>query len=114
MNGKERLLIGAIKRPGKQWEHWLGANTLEALQAAVGGYIEVLPIGEDMALIVDEEGKLKEKAANFALRGDMLVGDVLAVGVQGEDFCHLPARVTVRELERLYECWPWEGGESNG
>ena len=33
-------------------------NTLEGLQAAVGGYIEVVPLADNAAMIVNEEGKL--------------------------------------------------------
>lgn len=33
-------------------------NTLEALQQAVGGYIEVVPLNEQLCVICNEEGKL--------------------------------------------------------
>ncbi len=54
-------------------------NTLEALQKAVGGYIEVIGVEGDILMICDEEGKLKGKAANFTVRNDVIVGDVLFV-----------------------------------
>lgn len=66
-------------------------NTLEALQEAVGGYIETLTFVSDAALIVDEEGKLKGKPYNFTFCGEVLVGTVLFVGVDGEEFCDIPA-----------------------
>jgi len=65
-------------------------NTLESLQGQVGGYIETVTVFEDAALIVDEEGKLKGKPFNFAFCGQRLVGVVLAVGVDEEEFCDVP------------------------
>ena len=65
-------------------------NTLEALQGQVDGYIETVTIATDAALIVDEEGKLKGKPFNFAFCGHRLVGIVLAVGVDGDEFCDVP------------------------
>ncbi len=71
-------------------------NTLESLQSEVGGVIEFLPLGEDYGMLVDEEGKMKEsKRPNFWLVNrfgvliDLIVGNVLFVGVDGEDFCDL-------------------------
>lgn len=65
--------------------------TLEELQAAVGGYIEVLHIRYGDApghMVLDEEGKLKGKDCNMAAtiialetsgiaRSDFIVGDVV-------------------------------------
>lgn len=57
--------------------------TLEELQAHVGGYIEMLDVGDGRKLIVDEEGKLKRLAPNYAAtmlyRRDVLVGTVLVI-----------------------------------
>ena len=66
-------------------------NSLEALQGQVGGYIEAVTIASDVVLIVDEEGRLKGKPHNFTFCGLDLVGVVLAVGVDGEEFCDLTA-----------------------
>lgn len=65
-------------------------NTLESLQGQVGGYIETLTVFKDAALIMDEEGRLKGKPFNFAFCGHRLVGVVLVVGVDGEEFCDVP------------------------
>ena len=64
-------------------------NTLEAVQKAVGGYIEVLGIDGNLLMICDEEGKLKGKPYNFDLGHDINVGDVLFVQSDGEDFTDL-------------------------
>ena len=68
-------------------------NTLEALQELVGGYIEVVRTDFRTALIVDENGKIKGKPLCLTLlngRGfEHLVGTVVAVGIDGEEFCSL-------------------------
>ena len=69
-------------------------NTLEALQAAVGGYIETvrLRVG-DAVMIVNEEGLLlglpyNTLASGFA--GRAIVGTAIIVGVNGEEFTDIP------------------------
>ena len=66
---------------------------LESLQKAVGGYIEaVYPFTDELALIVNEEGKLNGKEWNRALRDDegniydVVAGTFLIVGLEDENF----------------------------
>lgn len=79
-----------MKKPGKKPEVIEIENKLSALQEAVGGYIEVLPIAEDICVLCNEEGKLLGLPHNIVLCGDILVGTILIVGVAGEEFCDLP------------------------
>ena len=79
-----------IKHPHTEWSVTEIDNTLEALQNAVGGYIEVVTLATDMCLIVDEEGLLKGKEYNITLCGMPIVGTALLVGVDGENFCDIP------------------------
>lgn len=46
-------------------------NTLEALQAAVRGYIEVVPLPPRLCVICNEEGKLLNLPVTAALVGDI-------------------------------------------
>ena len=68
-------------------------NTLEALQKAVGGYIESLTLIPGKAvMIVNEEGVLLNLTLNpaaSALAGVRIVGPALIVGVCEDDFCDL-------------------------
>ena len=69
-------------------------NTLEALQAAVNGYIETIGIvpGEAV-MIVNEEGRLRGMAPNpiaSAFAGIDIVGPALIVGVDEDDFTDVP------------------------
>ena len=80
-------------------------DTLSGLQGAVGGYIqEVVPFPiEGVAMLCDEEGKLKSEpiinqlANRLANRStnhpDPIVGDVVLVGFGGEDFTDVPQNV---------------------
>lgn len=64
-------------------------NTLEALQAAVGGYIEAVTIDTDAAVICNEEGRLQGMPHNVKFLGVDFVGPILIVGVEGEEFTDL-------------------------
>lgn len=83
------LMRVVVKVPDKPAELREIQNTLEALQSAVGGYIEVLRFAEDCAIIVNEEGKLQNLPPNMWLCGDVLCGNVVFVGVVGDEFCGL-------------------------
>lgn len=67
-------------------------NTLEALQHEVGGYIETITLAADCCMIVDEEGRLKDKPLNeqASRLGLAIVGDALLVGVAGDEFTDVP------------------------
>lgn len=54
-------------------------NTLEALQQAVGGYIEVVPLTEQLCVICNEEGKLLglPPVAAMPARRDVLCGPLV-------------------------------------
>lgn len=64
------------------------ADRLKLFQDTVGGWIEVIPIGTNKMMVLDEEGKLKAKPHNGTatmiaartIRGDdFIVGDVILV-----------------------------------
>lgn len=72
-------------------------NTLEALQAAVDGYIEAVTLIPDKAvMIVNEEGLLRGMTPNpiaSAVANTQIVGPAVVVGVDGEDFTDIPEDV---------------------
>ena len=72
-------------------------NTLEALQNAVDGYIETVPIRfispDKAVMIVNEEGLLRGMSHNPAatmIAGTKIVGSAIVVGVDGEEFTDIP------------------------
>lgn len=80
-----------IKRPDEKKGHvtWI-SNTLENLQRSVGGLIEVFRFASDCAIICNEEGKLMNLPLNCYCVGELFVGDIVVVGVDGSEFCDVP------------------------
>ena len=78
-------------------------NELECLQKEVGGYIELVRLNRESAIIVDEEGPLNGKPYNFLasmIAGFGLVGDALLVGIDGEEMCDVPENyICILELD---------------
>lgn len=86
------LLVEPRKSPR---EKEIGGR-LEDLQKAVGGYIEaVYPFEDPVALVVNEEGKLKRLPPNRPLYdengrlADIICGSFLVVGLGEENFIGL-------------------------
>lgn len=86
-----------VKDPGKPAERRTVPNTLEALQALVGGYIETVTVATDLAVICNEEGRLMDLPFNCDFCGISFVGTILIAGIDGEDFTDCP------DLGRLLE-----------
>lgn len=82
-----RKINVVIKKPGEIGVVYNITDTLEELQNIVGGYIETFPfspLGGNLLIILDEEGKLKDKEVNLEVtsRGetvDVIVGTIIIV-----------------------------------
>lgn len=79
-----------VKRPGEIPRHVNMSLRLENLQTYVGGYIETVTIGSDWTIICDEEGRLKGKPYNCTVCGVDFVGDIVFVGVDGDELTDFP------------------------
>lgn len=79
------------KKPGCAPEIIEIENTLAALQQEVGGYIETVTIASDAVVICNEEGRILGLPDNGRMCGVDVVGTVLIVGVNGSEFCDVPA-----------------------
>ncbi len=95
--------------PGKTpYETQIG-DGLQGMQEAVGGYIEAVYLYEEpVALICNEEGKLKGLPFNRALRDengnvcDVVAGKFFLVGIGDEDdFTDLPHELAEQFTERF-------------
>lgn len=64
-------------------------NTLEELQAAVGGYIETVTFASDAVVICNEEGRLQGLPHNCTFLGVDFVGPILIVGRTGDELTDL-------------------------
>lgn len=82
-----------VKNPGQNPHYEWTDNTLKALQNIVGGYIEVVTLAPDLALICNEEGRIYGLPLNCNIYGVTFVGTIAAVGVNGEEFDDVPISI---------------------
>ena len=77
------------KHPGEYPEVIDVENDVDAICAELDGHMEAFTIAQDLVILCDEEGRLKGKAPNIALKGLGVdfCGTILIVGVDGEEFC---------------------------
>lgn len=85
------------KKPGCYFEGIDIPNTLEALQAEVGGYIEAVTLDAETVIICNEEGRLLGLEPNITINEYPFVGTILVVGVDGENFTDYPGGVYDKE-----------------
>lgn len=97
-----------IKQPGEPAKRIEIDNTLEALQKAVGGYIETVSIFTDVTLICNEEGRLMGLPYNMDFAGIRFVGPVLVVGRSEDDFRSLTDEEFTAIMRRIFK----QAGES--
>ena len=88
-----KLLKALKKRVGASWEVIEIADTLEDLQSEVGGYIETVTLADDVVILCDEEGHLKDLPDNCDISGVMFAGTILIVGIDGDGFGSCPEDV---------------------
>ena len=93
---QDNLMDVLLVKPGMYPQAVQIGSELEDLQKAVGGDIEaVYPFNEEVALVVNDEGKINGSELNRALRDDngqiydIIAGDFLVVGLGEEDFASL-------------------------
>ena len=75
-------------------------NTLEALQQEVGGYIEVITLPYGAALICNEEGRILGLPDNGRVCGVDVVGTILVVGRDRDEFCDVRGAGIMMEMLR--------------
>lgn len=81
-----------FKEPGRVPEIRDIDGSLETLQKLVGGNIEPITLNNGMVILCDEDGKLKGKEPNIYLERikDTLVGNIIFLGEDGEEFADFP------------------------
>lgn len=79
-----------VVKPGVQPEVMEVHNSLDTFKGIVGGYIEVVHIGEGVLLVCNEEGKILDLKPNRRVGYDTICGDFVLVGYNGgSDFISL-------------------------
>ena len=98
------LVIEPHKKPyTKEVEH-----TLENLQGIVGGLIEPIYL-DDVAIVVNEEGKINGLPFNRALRDenrkilDLLFGTFFICGLGEENFTDIPEQA-IPKYSKMFSC----------
>lgn len=93
-----------IKKPNDPvgWTETIN-NDLKTLQGIVGGLIEVVPLGNNMALIRNDEGKYKHLTPNIWVGQDIVCGTLIICGVDGEEFDDTP--IQLNDWVKLIEEW---------
>ena len=101
MEGKMSVII---KRTDEAIGHSTNISTsLRNLQKTVGGYIETVTIPKemlpdeldpdgDLVIICNEEGRLMDLPYNCTAFGYSFVGDIILIGMNGDDFDDVPIR----------------------
>jgi len=78
------------KEPGKGFKLKEIPNTLEAMQAEAGDYIETVRIDSTCCIVCNEEGRIKGMPHNTRLGGVDFVGPIFIVGTKDDEFCDVP------------------------
>lgn len=78
-------------------------HTLEAMQQTVGGYIQAIyPFDDPVAVVCDEEGKLKGYRLNrYIPESDIIAGTFFVCGLDEEDFADLSDDLAAK-YEKLF------------
>lgn len=73
------------KEPFKEFEVRTVENKLEVFQELVGGYIETVTLPYGVIMVCNEEGKIRDLHPNIAVGHDIIRGNVLFIGFDGEE-----------------------------
>lgn len=89
MEDNKRLRV-IVMKPGniKGTEVYID-NELTELQSIVGGYIEAVPLIDNIYIIVNEEGKFKNYKPILLYGVDYLCGNVIFISSKNSDFYSL-------------------------
>ena len=74
-----------VKRSGEPLRAEVVENSLRSLQELVGGPIECVTVTEDLAIVCNEEGRIRGLSPSASILRIQFVGPVAFVGVRGED-----------------------------
>ena len=108
---KQKAIEVLMVEPGKEPKIVKLDNTLDGLQKAVSigasyqGLIEILPLGDDVCILCNEEGKLIGLEPNRRLLNDVLCGVFYVTGQdKSGKLCSLSAKAT--EFYKTYFAIP--------
>lgn len=95
------MITVVIKEPGKEAYSKEIEDDLEVYQNILGGYLEAVGFDKRQVLLCDEEGKFKGYEPNLLVPGDVIVGTVIIVGTEGEEFRSLTPEEISKAIKKL-------------
>ena len=101
---KENVIKVLKVKPHEHPEVYMMKNTLEAMQEAVGGYIDILGLDDNVCILLNDERKLIGLEGNRRIGSDIIVGDFFVCGSDEEfdkytNFFYEPQEFTKEEIE---------------
>ena len=96
----EKILRVLVKRPGLPLRAEVVENTLRSMQELVDGPIECVTVTDDLAIVCNEEGRIRGLSPSASILRMQFVGPVAFVGVRGEDFMSI-TRKGVRLVRQI-------------
>lgn len=79
-----------VKRPDEIYGHVCNiSDSLQNLQKTVGGYIEAVYLTDEVAVLCNEEGLLKNLPFNMKVHNNELHGTIIVVGLEMDEFTDL-------------------------
>ena len=84
MKMKEKEIKVLRVKPHEHPEVYMLKNTLEAMQEAVGGYIDIVGLDDNVCILLNDEGKLIGLEGNRRIGSDIIVGDFFVCGSDEE------------------------------
>ena len=91
-----------VKEPSGPFRQTKIENSLDKMQEAVGGQIEVLPIFKDIMLIVNKGRNPRLERLNLS----SVQGTAVICGSNGDDFKSI-RRLQIESMEPIFKDWGW-------
>ena len=101
---KENKIRVLKVEPNKHPEEFMLENELEAMQEAVGGYIDIVSLEGGVCILLNDEGKLIGLDGNRRIGDDIIVGNFYVCGSNDEgDLVSLTDEEMEKYTDMFYE-----------
>lgn len=101
---KENKIRVLKVEPSKHPEEFMLENALEAMQEAVGGYIDIVSLEGGVCILLNDEGKLIGLEGNRRIGNDIIVGNFYVCGSNDEgDLVSLTDEEMEKYMDMFYE-----------
>ena len=101
---KEHEIRVLMVEPNEHPKELLLETTLQAMQKAVGGLIEIVDIDDDIRLLLNAEGKLIGLDGNRRIGDDVIVGNFYVCGISEDgEMVSLTDEALEKYKERFWE-----------